>query len=141
MKISEEKITEVQNEIKGLDLKLSERCNNLEEKITNWENTTKGTVRLLENQLRTLENAEESRKRRERWKNIIIKSKDFDDDTRSEMDEKIRGLLRKIECKEEYTRATYLGKDKSDRGLVRLEARFMEDKITIMNRSKLKGED
>lgn len=135
-------ITDLKNEIKNFDKKLEEKCCSLEEKIISGENSTNDSVRRIEERLKTLENAEEKRQRSEKRNNIIIKSKDFDEETNNTKDDKVKAILRKIECKEDYTRATFIGRDKLDRGLVKVQMKTMEDKIAVMkNKSKLKGQD
>lgn len=135
-------IKELKDEIKGFDKKLEEKCRILEDKIANGENTTTETVRRIEDRVKSLEEAEERRQRKDKRNNVVIKSKDFDEETSKTPDDKVKNILRRIECKETYNKAIYIGKDKSDRGLVRVEFKTLDDKIAVMrNKNKLKGED
>ena len=112
----------------------------MEEKITNGENTTNETVRCLEEHLKPIEEGEEHRQCRERRNNIIIKSKELTGDTTNEIDTKVKTILQKLDYKEEYIQATYIGKDRLNNSIVRVELKNIEDKIGILkNKIKLKG--
>lgn len=122
--------------------KVENKYNILEDKITNNDNATKESVKRLENQIKSLEEAEEGRQRRERRNNIIIKSKDLNGDPPSEINTKVKNILQKMDYTGEYKKATYIGKDRLNNGIVRVELGKMEDKINILKKKiNLKGDD
>ena len=96
----------------------------------------------LEGMVKVLQDEEEHRQRRERKNNIIIKSNEFDKDMGTTLVDKTKEILRRIETKDEFIKATYIGKNKTEKGIVRVELNSLVDKITVMrNKSKLKGQD
>ncbi|KAJ4447528.1 hypothetical protein ANN_09535 [Periplaneta americana] len=75
-------------------------------------------------------------------KNIIIKSKDLNGDPPSEINTKVKNILQKLDYTGEYKKATYIGKDRLNNGIVRVELGKMEDKINILKKKiNLKGDD
>lgn len=129
-------------EIRNIDKKLEDKCAILDNRIKIVNDQTNEKSKQLEEKIKTLLDAEERRQRREKRSNIIIKSKEFDKDMGSSMDTKVKEILKKIDSKEKYIRASYLGKDRTEKGLVRVELNRFEDKIFIMrNKNKLKGQD
>lgn len=129
-------------EIRNIDKKLEDKCATLDNRIKIVNNQTNEKSKQLEEKIKTLEDMEERRQRSEKKNNIIIKSKEFDKVMGSSMDTKVKEILNKIDYKEKYIRASYVGKDRSEKGLVRVEFNRFEDKIFIMrNKNKLKGQD
>ncbi|KAJ4438084.1 hypothetical protein ANN_14023 [Periplaneta americana] len=78
------KVTEMRKELKNLDKKIEDRYGVQEEKIANTDNSKGKAIENLENQIQSLEEAEEHIQRRERKGNIIIKSTNFNETTREE---------------------------------------------------------
>ena len=66
-------------------------------KPNNWEKS-----------LKSLQEAEECRQRHERKNNITIKSKSLANDRGTETENKVREILQKIDCKEEFAWTTYM---------------------------------
>jgi hypothetical protein len=51
---------------------------------------------------------------------------------------KVKDVLRKIEANTAFRKATFIGKDKNNRDIVRVELNTFEEKINVMkNKSKL----
>ena len=85
---------------------------------------------------------EELRQHRKRKNNIIINSKSLANDPSTETENKAREILQKIDCKEEFAWATYMGNDVLGKGMIKVQLNNLKDKINIMkNKSKLHGED
>ena len=135
-------ILELRNEIKGLDKRIDDKYSSLQTKVNNMDNSTNEKISNLEKELKWLQEAEERRQRKEKRRNIIIKSKDLRLGNDQEMHEKVREILRRTESNVEFTRATYIGKNKMEMDLARVELKSLEEKITVMkNKSKLRGEN
>ena len=73
---------------------------------------------------------------------IIIKSKSLASDLGTGTENKAREILKTIDCKEEFTWATYVGNDMLGKGMIKVQLNNLKDKINIMkNKSKLHGEE
>ena len=59
--------------------------------------------------VKSLQEAEEHRQRRERKNNIIIKSNELHEDMGMALVIKVKEILRKIEAKDEFIKANYIG--------------------------------
>lgn len=142
MKETKKDIQDLKEEIKGLDMRMENKTNKLENKVTNLDNNTDERFKDFETKLKTLEEKEERRLRRERRNNIIIKSKDLTTDNRDELNTKVMNILRKLDYKDSCPKTTYIGKDYMERGMAKVELKSLRDKIEIMrNKSKLKDSD
>ena len=86
----------------------------------------------LEKSLKSLQEAEECRQRRKRKNNIIIKSKSLASDLGTGTENKAREILKTIDCKEEFTWATYVGNDMLGKGMIKVQLNNLKDKINIM---------
>ena len=74
--------------------------------------------------------------------NIIIKSRLLANDPGTEIENKAKEILQKIDCKEEFTWTTYMGNNISGKGMITVQLNTLKDKINIMKKkSKLHGED
>ncbi|PSN53390.1 hypothetical protein C0J52_03818 [Blattella germanica] len=135
-------IADLKEEIKGFDNKIEEKCNNLENKMSTLDKTIGEKVNEMEKKIRFLEETEERRQKRERRNKIIIKRQNLISDKDEDLNAKVSEILTKIQYEDSYTKISYIGKDKADRDLVRVELKSLKDKITIMrNKSKLAGSE
>ena len=63
-------------------------------------------------------------------------------DPGTEIENKAKEILQKIDCKEEFTWTTYMGNNISGKGMITVQLNTLKDKINIIkNNSKLHGEE
>ena len=140
-----DKTKQLEDDIKALQKAEEQRKNRektLETRTNPVPNSTNDKTKQLEADIKTLQENEERRQRSEKRRNIIIKSMEFGEDSLNTVHTKVEEILRKMDHKDGYIRARYIGKDRTEKGLVRVELNRLEDKIAIMkNKSKLKGQD
>ena len=135
-------ISDLTEEIKALDKRTEAKYCSLETRINNIDNSTNKKIINLETKVKWLQEAEERRLRKEKRNNVIVKSKDFGTGNVQELHEKVKEILRKTESNPDFMRATYIGKNKMDMGLARVEFKSLDEQITVMkNKNKLKGEN
>ena len=139
-----EEITSIKEEMKKRDDKWEEKSNNLENKLADEIQKTNEELETIRGKIQMLEDQEEQRAKRERRNNIVIKSIDIvpDIENRDSIETKAREILNQIDAEVMAEKAIYIGKDKQNRGIVRVTFDKFEDKLKIVkNKAKLRGQD
>ena len=86
--------------------------------------------------IKYLEVADERRAKREK-KNVMIKSNGMGTENQETLNMKVKDVVRKIEAN-----TAFIGKDKNNRDIVRVELNTFEENINVMkNKSKLQGQE
>lgn len=141
---TKQEIMSIKEDIKKTDEKWKEVNEAVESRITNIENTTEEKLNLISERIKTLETWEEQMAKRMRKNNIVIKGKEvtMENDNKREVDAKAKEILWKINANVEIENITYLGKDKNNRGIVRVTFKNFTDKLRIVrNKATLKGQE
>jgi hypothetical protein len=139
-----DEILSIKEQLKKRDEKWEARSEALETKLANADSATQDKLNMLSIKIKTLEEQEEQRAKKGKRNNIVIKGEEMvlENDNRSEIETKAKEVVGKINAEVEAANVVYMGKDRNNRGIVRVTFKNLGDKLKIMkNKTILKVQD